>query len=1570
MPPRRRGENGRFISNFEADRLDGIETPLPDTDQNFETASERGDEDMGDESRRTGVDELPRIEDGLNRLKPTNFKCELLDYDNVKNWKARIKQLLSLQQCWRVMEATIEMVKNKQTTLLEKAMDDTTWYTSNLLAVTHITTYIKTEDQSAIRDMTVSGEVWIKLMTKYEAVNRKRRMGMVKKLFNWRMDTSMKIVTALEEVERLYREVHDLSEKKIQLDESAIMTIFLGGLPKEYAVRVDAIESMGETDRDVILMRLQEKELDLLAEKANESLGGATGESANRARRPLICWNCEKEGHKAEDCRKSKKEGQRDRSKDRRLDRGRERSYGRNRRNRGGGRDRERTKGKARATDEESRYDDDDERTAADNDEYDGNSNESGYFTREILSNESICRIELSEQISNKFESLIDEKVLRTRENTDPVIDGGATSHCSSDIEQFESLDTRYIGWLGTAGKATRIAGKGVMRISLSSGKILRLNNVLYVPGMTQTLLSTQILFADGISNAHVVGKGYRFFREDRKTLATGYNIGRTSYLGWVRNKDALVTQTLDSEREYARLAKRMIDWKLLHDRLGHPGLERFERMMRLMKKSIKKDMQIISEIHRKCETCIQAKSIKKQNRKPVPRASAPLRRVYMDFWGPYTRVPNKYRWEYYLSLTDDHSRLSWIYLTRNRTAETVRGILELWLAKVERETGHLLITIRTDNAKEFEALRPWAEGKGIEIEFIEPYTPPQNGVAERLNRFLLEVARAILISAKVPKRYWPWAVKMANHIRNRTIIVRNSGGKTPYEIWNGHPPDISKFRKPFSKVWFHIEQDDKMESRAIEGAFIGYCASSNQYSILARKDRKVYTATNPIFIEDEPSFLAEETSEIDLADEPAFKEAYGGPLQDKINEAPKGNRDEKADREGERVVDEEGEGGSGSERVIGHIHQDLTNQTESGSDNSHDEATHEDNSPVPAPPRKSDRIRKPTQAAVDSQQTELLYGRKPRQVRRREEREESVSRDNSSRAVEREERLIRDTARLAVAAELLLGNYDEFSRQANDKKLSQIPIPQTYEEAVNDPKYGARWREAIHVEISTLIQFGTWRYVQRPKDQSVVTCKWTFLVKYDADGRVERFKARLVARGFSQREGLDFEDTFAPVIRLESLRILFALAVMYNLTAHLLDATNAYVGSQIDKQIFMETPEGVKTDQPGQVCELLRSLYGLKQSAHLWQQKVKKFVTAKGFRQSTADPGVFINDRGIIIAVYVDDILIFGKNTRDIKATKVLLKEFHPMKDSGRVSKILGIRVTWLPDGSIRLDQEVYARSILEEFGMQDCRPKELPMSPSTNLSDETSPKLTIESHRKFRHIIGKLTYLAGGTRVDIQFTVNRLSQHLAEPRQVHLAAANHLLRYLRRTLSYAITYMSGTKGSNSKLVGYSDSSFANGTKHRSTSGYVFIIAGGPVSWSSRKQPITALSTTEAEYVAAAEAAKQAVWLRHFLYAIRKHQVYDRRPTTLRMNPEKPTELGIDNQGALALAANPTAHGRSKHIRIRYHAIRDFIEHGEINAYYVPTDEMLADSLTKAVKPNILNRMVKALRLDGVSTA
>jgi hypothetical protein len=235
----------------------------------------------------------------------------------------------------------------------------------------------------------------------------------------------------------------------------------------------------------------------------------------------------------------------------------------------------------------------------------------------------------------------------------------------------------------------------------------------------------------------------------------------------------------------------------------------------------------------------------------------------------------------------------------------------------------------------------------------------------------------------------------------------------------------------------------------------------------------------------------------------------------------------------------------------------------------------------------------------------------------------------------------------------------------------------------------------------------------------------------------------------------------------------------------------------------------------------------------------------------------------------------------------------------------------------------------------------------------------LTHKLYTKFQHAIGRVTYLSGGTRPDIQKPVNRLSQHLIEPTKVHYKAMKHILRYLRGTFKYAISYVKGSsnvKGSNQdKLIGYTDAAYGNASGLRSTSGYIFILAGGPVSWSSCKQPITATSSSEAEYIAAADAVKQVIWLRHSLYSIRKQEMYSNQPMP----------LYIDNTSAMKLSENPVLHSRSKHILIRYHAIRDFIKRQDIRLIHTPGEKMLADSLTKIVQPKVLEQLVKELRLS-----
>lgn len=389
--------------------------------------------------------------------------------------------------------------------------------------------------------------------------------------------------------------------------------------------------------------------------------------------------------------------------------------------------------------------------------------------------------------------------------------------------------------------------------------------------------------------------------------------------------------------------------------------------------------------------------------------------------------------------------------------------------------------------------------------------------------------------------------------------------------------------------------------------------------------------------------------------------------------------------------------------------------------------------------------------------------------------------------------------------------------------------------------------------------------------------------MKISGDGRVERFKARLVARGFTQREGEDFEDTFAPVIRLESMRALFALAAEYGLTAHLLVATNAFVGSPLDIPNWIEIPEGLEefesTSLPRgrYVCELKQSLYGLRQAVNLWPKKLLEFIASMGFFPSTADQSIFIDKRGVIIAVYVDDILIFSKSDGEVERIKRKLMSFHLMTDSGRVSKILRIWVIWNKDGSISLDQENYTLRMLEEFEMNNSNGNSTPMAPNFDAEDSHSQQSLDEKNPKmFRRIISRAMYLATGTRPDISFTVTRISQHLATPTDEHLKAAKHLLRYLKTTSDVHIVYKRSNKTGEDILRAYSDAAFANSTNYQSTSGYVLMFNNSPICWSTRKQHLTAQSTTESEYIA--YAAKHVVWVRHLFYSLRKSEIYTSR--------------------------------------------------------------------------------------------
>jgi hypothetical protein len=499
----------------------------------------------------------------------------------------------------------------------------------------------------------------------------------------------------------------------------------------------------------------------------------------------------------------------------------------------------------------------------------------------------------------------------------------------------------------------------------------------------------------------------------------------------------------------------------------------------------------------------------------------------------------------------------------------------------------------------------------------------------------------------------------------------------------------------------------------------------------------------------------------------------------------------------------------------------------------------------------------------------------------------------------------------------------------------------------VKDSTYGQQWEAAIQEELTSLNANGTWQLTVLPEGRKAVTSKWVFKIKRHLDGSIDRFKARLVARGFTQQYGVNYTETFAPTVRLASLRFLMAVAARDDLIVHQMDVKSAYLAGSLDETIYMVPPEGLETHS--KVCKLVKSLYGLKQSARVWNHKLRDHPTSHGYTQLQADYGLFFNGN-VLIAAYVDDLAMAGPpDLVELNKAKAMLCSGFEMKDLGLCKHLLGMEVTQNP-GITTIGQQGYIEAALKEFGLEQCKPVATPMEPGRKLQPaaENEPRC---DQGIYQQLTGKLMWAMIVTRPDICFVVGRLSQFNMDPTEQHWIAAKRVLRYLSSTRKFTIHYVKNGNG----LRGYSDSDYAEDHTRKSTSGCLFTLAGGAIAWTSKKQSLVAGSTTEAEYIAYSEAAKEAAWLRQLCLDTQQSDCLEN---------DKSVWLGGDNQACLTIAKDPEHHGRTKAIDVRYHHVRDLIARGIITSEYVPTNSMLADGLTKALPQE---RSTKHMQVYGL---
>lgn len=873
------------------------------------------------------------------------------------------------------------------------------------------------------------------------------------------------------------------------------------------------------------------------------------------------------------------------------------------------------------------------------------------------------------------------------------------------------------------------------------------------------------------------------------------------------------------------------------------------------------------------CKTCCQSKQTTKSFNTEGTRAEFLLKRIHSDVCGP---LPLKSIGGalYFVTFIDDFSRMVFVYTIKSK-GEVFTKFVE-FKKYVENQLDRKIKMLRTDNGTEYinKTFDRFCVAHGIKHEKSAPYSAQQNGLAERMNRTIFEKVRAMLFDSKIGKVFWAEAVHAAVNIINALPNGVNKN-KSPYEMWFERKPDVSVFKIFGCCVMSQVPgvKRGKLDERSVECIHLRYASDAKAYRLYNPLTRKTFNSCNVRFFEDG---MMDSLSHADNSSKFFFEDVCDT-TEIHVNDDNGMVRDDDSGENSIIYLDSSIE--STSENT-------MLNETTS-SDEFVD--THSE------PNALNDTVAEPLDDTV-ADPTFTTRAKSP-----------IGERPNT-----------RSTSRTALPPNFLNGDF-----------AFMINEPGTYEQAMRGENK-QEWIDAMRDEYDALIKNNTWKLVERPQGVNVVDNRWIFKVKMNPDNTIERYKARLVARGFTQQYGIDYYETFSPVVRFTSIRSILAMVAQKNMHMMQFDVKTAFLNGELDENVYMEQPVGFN-DNTRKVCKLKKSLYGLKQASRCWNNKFKHFIEIFGFVTCKSDPCVFVSNKNnqlIILAIHVDDGLIAGVNMKCVNSVIQHLGKHFEIKTMA-VGCFLGLEIEKCKDG-IFVHQAAYAQRVLEKFKMEGCVPVCVPSDPNQNLNGFGDSE---QSAYPYRELVGSLMYLSIATRPDITYAVGIVSRYLEKPTIAHETAAKRILKYLRGTINFGIFYSNSDE---IKLIGYSDADYAGDSDtRRSTSGYFFEFGNGPISWCSERQKCVSLSTTEAEYIAASNAVKELVWLRRFINEI------------LPMGVNSVIFL-MDNQSAIRLVRNPEFHKRSKHIDVRYHFIREKYEEKQFKLEYISTNEMIADIFTK----------------------
>ena len=1019
-----------------------------------------------------------------------------------------------------------------------------------------------------------------------------------------------------------------------------------------------------------------------------------------------------------------------------------------------------------------------------------------------------------------------------TAENcSDWFVDNGATQHVTNQSDIFVSFHKFDLPHTVTVagGKSIPAVGKGTVEVlSFVGNRVqkLQLTDVWYVPKIGRNLFS---VLAAQDRNPQTAS-----FKSSSTECWLTIN-GNIAVYGTRRVNGTLYRVHMQAVQSDAQVQANVATdcsstLQLYHERFGHQNRRHVQTV-------IKRELGIDVKLDKDqfCEECVYGKAhrLKFGTRE---NAARPGELMSADVCGPFDESFRKYR--YFVVFKDHYSKLRFIAFLRNKS--DVAEALKDMLAKTKNE-GHVIKELLSDNGGEFDndEVRSILRANGITQRLTAPYSPEQNGVVERENRTIVEMARTLKYSkpdVEYPAGMWAELCQTAVYILNRTA-KSSEEDKTPMEVWTGKKPRIRHLRVIGSVCYAHIPdcRRHKMDKKAVKGYLVGY-DGDERYRIYIKKQHRVILSRDVVF--QEKSENCKESVELPVSD-------------------------------------------------VKSSSQEIESEVE--------------------------------------QQEEIT----PDGRESHEEQDELTGRE------------LRDRSLLAKPKK-----FDDYVTTA-EAFLTEISEPESYEEAVTGADR-EHWNKAMKNEIDSLAKNQTWQLTDLPDNMDAIPCKWVFRLKTNPDGSIEKYKARLVVKGFNQRKGEDYNQTFSPVARLATIRSVLSIAASERMYLKQFDVSTAFLYGELDETVYMQQPRGY-TDGSSRVCKLLKSLYGLKQSPRCWNKRIEAFLRKQGFKVSAADPCLYIRDRDgkkLLLALYVDDGILAATDMQDLNSfISQLRAEFDiTVKDA---SYFLGVEIEKEADGSIKISQPAYARRILERFKFENCKASATPMVKITESDSAESGK--VDATFPYRQAVGALMFLMTGTRPDLAFSVGYLSRVLDKPTTDDVIRVKRVFRYLAGTIAKGIVYKPDC--SPGTLECYSDADFGGcSTTGRSTSGVVVCHAGGTISWLSQRQAMVATSTTESEIIAATEAAKEVIWLERLFCDVLKLK---HRPV-----------LQVDNSAAVKLAQNPEFHRRTKHIDVKHFFVREKVIDGSIDIIQISTEHQVADVMTKPLDRVRLIRMCDRMGL------